>query len=243
MTSGLQARKPNSLFPPWTKAVSVERNDSQKRRTAVRITDREEQLLRALSRAVRVVRACQIGRLWNGPEAATESCEKRLLLLAQAGYLEAFQVRAHPPLPLTEPIWCWNPGDAEPPFSVLSDRLRTRWREALKPTKIFTASKRTAHLYGGSGGRLSHPLQVNHDLHVAAIFLRLLRESPLEASGWISEDTLARTRRGQKLPDAEIYDPDGRLIKVIEFGGAYSADRCRMVHADCAERNLPYELW
>jgi hypothetical protein len=84
---------------------------------------------------------------------------------------------------------------------------------------------------------------VRHDLHVAAIYLRLLRDRPEEAANWVSESVLAPLRRGQKLPDAEIHDAHGRPIKVIEFGGSYSPERLQKVHADCERRQLPYELW
>jgi len=30
---------------------------------------------------------------------------------------------------------------------------------------------------------------------------------------------------------------------VIEFGGAYSAERVRDFHEDCVQHNLPYQLW
>lgn len=129
------------------------------------------------------------------------------------------------------------------PFGVVSYRLRARWTEALRPVTVYTASDRAVRLYAGSGGPLSHPLQVTHDLHVTAIFLRLLRENPGEATGWVSENVLAPLRRGQKIPDAEIHDANGRALKVIEFGGGYAPERVRKVHEDCERRLVPYELW
>jgi len=152
-------------------------------------------------------------------------------------------VRAHPERDLKKPLWRWKPGEPEPPYGLLSYEARIRWTEALKPTTVYTASERSAQIYAGRGGRLSHPLQVTHDLHVSAIYLRLLKENPAEAAGWVSDNVLAPLRRGKKLPDAEIHDADGRTVKVIEFAGSYPPERIRKVHEDCARRNVPYELW
>jgi hypothetical protein len=107
----------------------------------------------------------------------------------------------------------------------------------------LVASKRAGRLFGGLGGKLSHPIQITHDLHVSAIYLRLLLESPLEAEQWVPDYQLARTRRGQKLPDAELQDANGRTLKVIEFGGSYGPERVRKVHEDAERRGVPYEIW
>jgi hypothetical protein len=74
------------------------------------------------------------------------------------------------------------------------------------------------------------------------MYLLFLRDRPELASGWRSEDVLASTRRNQKLPDAIVMDGD-RPQLVVEFGGAYDPGRVEKVHADCATRRLPYELW
>jgi hypothetical protein len=108
---------------------------------------------------------------------------------------------------------------------------------------VFTASERSAKVYAGSGGRLSHPLQATHDIHVSAIFFKLLRENPEEAERWVSDEVLAPLRRRQKLPDAEIHDAVGRTVRVIEFAGGYPPERIRKVHEDCERRQVPYELW
>jgi hypothetical protein len=125
----------------------------------------------------------------------------------------------------------------------VSYQLRKRWAEPLRWVTAYAASKRTGRLYAGRGGRPSHPLQATHDLHVSAIFLRLQKEKPDEARGWVSDMVLSPLRRGKKLPDAEIQNADGRTLKVIEFGGSYPPERVRKVHEDCERRGVPYELW
>ena len=214
------------------------------RRTGLRLAGRDAELCVTLASRIRIANICQIARTWwTDSPSGREYARERLRLLARAGLLVGFNVRAHPELADAAPIWCWHPGDPTPPFGVVSYRLRTRWTEPHRPITVFAASQAAARLYGGKGGRLSHPLQVTHDLHVAAIYLRLLRESPSEANCWVSEDVLAPARRRQKLPDAEIHDASGRTLKVIEFGGSYPPERVRKVHEDCENRQVPYELW
>ena len=207
----------------------------------------DDVLIRMLTRHVRVVTAAQLARhLWSesgDEEAVVKASGRRLRMLIRAGLVISTHVRAHRELDLHAPVWSWAPGDLEPPFGRLEYRLRTRWVDAPRMTTVYMASARSGRRYAGHGGRLPHPLQATHDIHVSAIFLKLRREKPDEAGGWVSETTLSSLRRGEKLPDAEIQDAFGRTLKVIEFGGAYSADRCRKVHADCVRRNVPYELW
>jgi DNA-binding Lrp family transcriptional regulator len=220
---------------PPTAAV---RND----RMLLATLDRE--ILSALSQKIRVTTTMQLSRTWwEDTASGRESALRRTNRLIQAGFLEAFTLRVHPELPLGGPVWSWKPGASTPAFGVLSYRLRSRWTEPLRLTTLFAASRKGARLFGGSGGRLSHPLQGTHDLHVSAIYLRLFKHSPEEARGWVSENVLAPQRRRQKLPDAEIHDSQARVLKVFEFGGSYAPERVRLIHEDCERRKLPYELW
>jgi hypothetical protein len=208
------------------------------------LTALDREIISTLSQRIRVTNIFQLSRTWwedtaNGREGA----QRRMSRLIQAGYIEAFNLRVHPELPLEGPVWSWKPGEPTPAFGVLSYRLRSRWTEPHRLTTVYAASEKGARLYAGCGGRLSHPLQVTHDLHVSAVYLQLLKHSTEEAHGWVSENVLAPLRRRQKLPDAEIHDPEGRVLKVIEFGGSYAPERVRLVHQDCERRQVPYELW
>jgi hypothetical protein len=76
------------------------------------------------------------------------------------------------------------------------------------------------------------------------MYLQFCRSRPADAERWIGEDLLAPWRRGEKLPDAVLASaPDARPELVLEFGGAYDSRRIEMFHEDCAEQQLPYELW
>ena len=100
-----------------------------------------------------------------------------------------------------------------------------------------------AGIGGKSRGQLKHPTQATHDLGVASLWLRLHEQTPAWADAWRGEDLLAHTRLGEKLPDAFLFDAAGEIIWVIEFGGANDAQRVREFHEDCAQRQLPYQIW
>lgn len=208
------------------------------------LTARDAHICEVLTRKVPLATASQVARAFWGPgESALALAHERLRVLVGVGVLERYLLRAHQELDLERALCSWKPGEPPPPFGSLSYRLRTRWTGALKPTQIFTASKRLGRRFAGRGGSLNHPLQATHDLHMTTVYLHKLKMNPEEASGWVSEAVLAPLRRGQKLPDAEIQDHHGRTIKVIEFGGSYPPERVRRVHDDCERRQVPYELW
>jgi hypothetical protein len=208
------------------------------------LNDRDRFVAQILSRKIRLATAGQLARaLWGNGQSALDCSRRRLSSLVSAGRLRSFQVLARPEREVVGPLWIWTPGDPQPPFGVLSYQAKIRWTESIRPMTVFTASERSAKVYAGSGGRLSHPLQATHDIHVSAIFFKLLRENPEEAEWWVSDEVLAPLRRRQKLPDAEIHDALGRTVRVIEFAGGYPPERIRKVHEDCERRQVPYELW
>jgi len=225
-------------------ATSLNPRSAVSSRAGAGLTRGDLEIAALLSTCVRVITSEQLARtVWGHIRSGRTCAYRHLTNLVRAGVLCSAKLRAHPELPLPIPVWLWKPGDSEPPFGVVSHRLRIRWTEALRPVTVYTASERSARRFAGRGGTPSHPQQVTHDLHVTALYLRLLREHPADAERWVSEDALAPLRRGQKLPDAEIQDAHGRTIRVIEFGGSYAPERCRLVHEDCVRRQVPYELW
>jgi hypothetical protein len=226
------------------RATSRKSSQVSAARPSVQLTIRDREIVASLTGKIDLVDVCQAARTWWQDNAAGRECaEKRLRQLANAGELCTLSLRIHPELPLNAPVWAWNPGEPLPPFGVISYRLRARWSEPLRWITAFAASKRSARQRAGRGGRLPRPIQATHDLHVSAIYLRLLRQDPTEAAGWVSEHVFASLRKGKKLPDAEIQDRYGRTLKVIEFGGSYPPERVKTVHEDCERRGVPYELW
>jgi hypothetical protein len=198
-----------------------------------------EELVRMLCGPVRVITPEQISRTWPG---STDVLGRRLGRLENVGLIYQHRVLAHPELPLSNPLISWSPGQDGPRFERVAYALQARWRGSIRRQTVYCASQSAIRLYGGKSGRRSrlHALQVTHDLHVTAIFLRLLSESPSLAECWISEDLLVPAHNG-KLPDAVIRTTAGDIF--IEFGGAYRADRIRKLHFHCAALRIPYELW
>lgn len=210
----------------------------------VSLTSRDEQVLAALASRVRMLAIEQIAATWWSESAdPTRYAAKRMRALEQGGYADRFQANAHPMLTLDAPVLAWNPGDEQPDFGAAGYRLKSRWTRAPRTVAVYAASRLYARRVAGYGGRIKRPLQATHDLHVAAIYLRLLRTAPALAAAWVGEEGLAPDRKDEKLPDAVLVDPEGRPRLVVEFGGAYDADRVRAFHADCEARSLSYQLW
>lgn len=200
-------------------------------------------LLKFLSRNVRLATLPQLCRVFWPKASNSKSAERAIRTLVQVGIMKPQRLLAHPELELRGPVVEWEPGDPAPHFGKVSYRLRSRWTEARRTTTVYVASAKAAQLFAGHGGQLAHPLHATHDLHVSAIYLRLLLERPEDAARWVLETSYAGSRRGQKLPDAELQDIHGHSLKVIEFGGAYPPERVKRVHEECERRCVPYELW
>lgn len=211
---------------------------------ALRLTGRDEAILDALTRRVRVFSVFQVARhWWPGQRHGTESALARLTVLESAGLLKEVTEWAHPELNLVIPILSWKPADGVPNLGQVSYRLKSRWTEAPTPVRGFIATRSAGAIFAGSGGRQPRPSEMTHDLHLAAIFLRILSESPRIAQSWVSEAAqhAAGAGRNERLPDALIKTRLG--TRVLEFGGAYSKRKLAEFHAYCSERSLPYEIW
>lgn len=197
-----------------------------------------------LTRKVRLLTTEQAARTWwAATRQPARNASVAFARLAARGWLQMYTLSARPELRLKEPVFTWKPGEPAPRFWAIAYRLQRRWKEPLQRTVMAVATELAAKHFGGRGGPLTHPLQASHDLHVTALFLKLRAERPHAVSQWIPEHALARFRRHAKLPDAAIGRSPDHLIRVIEFGNGYDRDRVAAFHADCAERELPYQLW
>ncbi len=209
------------------------------------VTGREREIVAALASKIRMLSFEQIRReWWPDSDAADRNARRRLSELVESGLLIRERVAAKPLLEIEAPVFRWKPNEAAPDYSSLSWQLQKRWTEPERDVSAYLATRRAASIFGGwANGKIKNPAQATHDLHVGAVYLKLLRSTPKLAAGWIGEDMLAPTRVGQKLPDAILYDGEGRPRLVMEFGGAYPPERVEAFHEDCAVRGLPYELW
>ena len=109
------------------------------------------------------------------------------------------------------------------------------------------ATTKSAKRFGGVGNRPPRRTETSHDLHLAALYLRLHEENPERASNWLSEDILVKQRktrreRAQPLPDALVME--NQTTTVIEMGGAsYTAEKLYRLHDYCEAEGFGYELW
>lgn len=209
------------------------------------MTIREHDLTAALAWHVRLFSFEQIVRTWwPNSRSAKKNAGRRLKELCQRRLITRLEVQARPLLPLYKPLVSWCPGKSPCDFSALSWQLEKRWQLAPVQTSVFVANSYLVNRLGGvATGSLHNLAAISHDLHVSEVYLCLYRNTPELARLWVGEDMLAPTRERQKLPDAILYDPQGKPQLVIEFGGAYSTDRLKAFHEDCEQRNLPYEIW
>jgi hypothetical protein len=158
--------------------------------------------------------------------------------------VERFALLAHPELPLPAPVFTWQPGDPDPHYGQLAYRLASRWTEPHRPLQAVIATPAAAAYFGGHGGKRPKRVEENHDVHLAAVYLRLRSEAPEIASTWKAESAIRRTRPdapGEKLPDATVIE--NGIAKVIDFGGSYSAEKLAGFHRWAVHRERAYELW
>jgi hypothetical protein len=210
---------------------------------ALHLTHRDTAVVQALVQKVRLFSQRQIAdHWWNGE---LSNARRRLKRLANQGLIARMTVQARPVPKIDAPLFRWQPGRPAPDCGQIAYRCQSRFRH--RPTRLCTvwiATEQASRLFGGVGrGELKHPTQATHDLGVAAVWLRFAQSAPEWADTWRSEDLLAHTRRGEKLPDAFLVDPFDKVLCVVEFGGGYDADRVRAFHEDCMRRDLPYQLW
>jgi hypothetical protein len=206
-------------------------------------TARTEALLRALCLAVRLFSLRQISRQWWRDDKANA---RKALRGLEANELVSQRAVLSRTLPILEaPVATWSPGERAPDFGPIAYRLKRRWQgRAPLRTRVFVATARAIDLFGArSAGRLKNPLQAQHDLALAEVYLWFLNHRPELAAAWVGEDQIPHKRRREKLPDAYIMSPARRPLRLIEQGGGYDKRRVRAFHRYAASQNLPYELW
>ncbi len=208
-------------------------------------TERDEEIIRALLRKIRIISLEQITRAWwPDTTAGRTNAKRRVRELVEHKLLVRESVFARPLLALEAPVFSWKPGKPGPDYGQLSYRLQSRWTTEPRRTTVYLASRRAANIFGATvPGRVKNPSHVTHDLHLSELYFKTLKDEPKLAQAWAGEDVIAPTRVHQKLPDAILLNEKGEPRLVMEFGGAYPPDRVQAFHEDCEARALPYELW
>lgn len=201
--------------------------------------------MNALTHKVRYLSGPQIAETWwSASDSGRRQARARLLQLVKMGLIERRAILAHPMLPLAEAVSEWSPGANAPDFERVAYRLQSRWKEPERQQTIYFATKAATKRFGGAAEGLVHAYQITHDLHVSAMYLRLLETSAELALRWTPEALLAPLLpRFSKIPDAAFVESSGRITRILEFGGRYDARRVGKFHEFCAKQNYAYELW
>lgn len=197
-------------------------------------TNRDREILDTLTLRIRVMAMTQISRTWWPElEKPTNVAERRLRTLERRGLVELVTLSARPEIAMSAPLATWREGRVTPNFAAVAHRLRTRWKQA-------GPARRTACVIA-SGWVMRQPRisETTHDLHLAAVYLLMLRDHPTRAKTWTFESQ--NFQPNEKLPDALVSD--GRLKTAIELGGEYTKHRLEAFHAHCHEQGYGYEIW
>jgi len=207
-------------------------------------TERDLDILRTLAYNVSMLTEELIAEIWWPATKWREmTVQKRLRQLCRAGFLERHTLLLHPLLPLTRPVFAWEPHQSAPEGLLVSRKLQSRWNQPAVSTRVYTVTKYTVALYGSYGSGDAGDIQKrNHERHMGEVYGFYYRHRPEDFCRWVGENALAKADWGVKNPDAFIYQ-DEKPIRVVEFGGSYDAKRVTDFHAYCKERDLPYELW
>src|SRR5690606_23041832 len=103
-------------------------------------------------------------------------------------------------LSAAEPLFTWQPGNRDAPeFNRLAWRNRKRWLQRLLRTECLIATPAAQELYGGHT-RPPRDRELNHDLHVAEVYLQLRKRAPERAKAWRLEDELEQITQKQERP-------------------------------------------
>lgn len=170
---------------------------------------------------------------------------RQLARLEQDGWLHRGQTTAAIP-ELDNELVSWAPRQEPADFGSLSWRLKERSREwQARSLRVCWSTEQAVTVFGGVGGRIRQPLQVQHDIGVAAMFFCRASYSFDSRSVWVGEDVVRRIRQdiGAKVPDALLIGAGLKPRRAIEFGGSYSPERLQRFHDFCESQRLPYEIW
>lgn len=214
----------------------------------ITLTDRDRLIVLALLFKVPLLAESALALFWPDTDAGRENMARRLAQLCGEGLLARYAAQAQ--AAEVALFYHWVPGMADPDFGRLAWALAKRWA-ALEPGRVVfhTATEASARHYGRT---VRNPLKaaaaVAHNIGLGAVYAHYALHHPLLAGAWVAEEVIADSRgHGEKVVDAAVVDSTATPALAIEFAGssyaASNGERLRKIHADCAARGLPYEMW
>lgn len=213
---------------------------------AMRLTLRDREILHALTHCVRLFSIQQIFRSWwNKSSDNSTAVRDRIRTLSSDGWISRATVFVRPLPSIQKPLFAWKPKQPAPSCHALAWKSQSRWNQAAESTAVIVASnKASRHFFGKNARGLRQGFQTAHDLGVAEVYLQFRRDRPELLPLWRGERTIAPLRRRRKVPDAVIADETLWPPQfIVEFAGAYSAERIEQFHRFCVKESLAYELW
>ena len=198
----------------------------------------QQQIMHLLTSKVRLLSAVQVARTWY--LGRTRPATAALRTLAQSRSVALRSACLPPELPLVAPVCVWSPGDQPPEFGRVARVLNARWNGAPRRTLLAVATQQGRNR---AGGMLHHrplrPQEIRHDLHVTALYLKFVQETPQRASEWIHEDLFleAGLAPSDRIPDAMT----GEIA--VDFGGAYKKPKLLAIHRAMEREGQAYEIW
>ena len=134
------------------------------------LTSRDLDLLDTLTLRVRLLTLRQVTELW-WPSGDNQRCARRRLdWLSAAKLVEIHRVNAHPLLPVTSPLFAWQPGETEPDCEQLAESCRERWNKPAVPMTVCVAAPLAANLLGSTARGVPNRDHRNHDLRLASVY-------------------------------------------------------------------------
>jgi hypothetical protein len=205
----------------------------------VRPSENDMTILVRLSRAYRLTTAALESEVLS---ISTTATKHRLDRLCGAGFLEKKKalVRLFPSG--MTPVCRWDCGKPQPDFGALSYHLCKRWGEIIprweqvywitpKSLALLAMPRRKAYVIG----------QASHDLGVFRMWQWAMSAHP--KLDFVGEDVFANERTtGEIVEDAQLHS-NGKLVAILEFGGAYRVERLEEIHTAIAETKTPYVLF
>ena len=205
----------------------------------------EEEILVALAWHLRVLSVEQIARTWwQGQATAKRRATDAIKARQKNGWLHVRELLSRPTSPLGGPLVSWTPNHRAPNFDKLSRLLHRRARTAARKIRVVTATRKTRELYGVAGpGHRPKLTQLSHELFVAEIFIRY-RANGLDVDRqWIGEDQFPKSWPVRSRPDVLLRNQDDKIVRAVEYGGAYTVHRLSKLHAALRSIPLAYEIW
>ena len=203
---------------------------------------RDEEVVRIVSSAVRMLGVHQVAREWWSDTRWGRSRAMRTLHeLAVEDLLHVRRVLSRPIEQLKAPLLRWQTQDPTPDFEALSSWLHRRAMKSASMITIVFATRRSVSLFGGDRMPTIKLTQMTHDLHVSEVFLRFRRAGRQDE--WCSEDQLSAEWPIRERPDAVLVDDAGDIVRALEYGGDYSPHRLAELHSGFSGVGLNYEIW